>query len=81
MIHELIIKPDSTPKSLRKEARKLAMTGGYEVILASDLTPQDLEKLYTLFSPELDKYPAGEASYKNSLAYRVLDLIGNTKGT
>ena len=81
MIHVLEVGTEETPEQLRKRARKLAMTGGYEVQLSRDLTTEELKELARKFEDEHDRYPAGSAAQSASLAGRILSLIQAQTGS
>jgi len=61
-------------RQLRKEARSLAMTGGFELALDTGLTSADLQVLTESLLPALDEYPA-DMRRRTNLVYRVLDLV------
>ena len=75
MIHLLEVGPDIELTVLKKLSRKLAMTGGYEIALRSDLVVDDLRELIDQHLPELKKYPSGTAEYCSNNSYRVLELV------
>ncbi|MCB0320573.1 MAG: hypothetical protein KDD60_06560 [Bdellovibrionales bacterium] len=60
-----------------KRARKLAMTGGYEVVLEPTLTISQLEELKSWYGAELQgrEDVGSPALVKSSLSGRVLQLI------
>lgn len=76
MIHTLQINADTSHSGYVKLARKLAMTGGFELELAEDLSSTELKKLYEEFSLALPKFQTNLASdFYNSGAYRICILI------
>lgn len=77
MIHSLEIDKSTTPKGLKKLARRYAMTGGYELKLSPELSLKDVERLAQAFLEELTSYSEfrGSARFKASNPYRVLLLI------
>ncbi|RMG42114.1 MAG: hypothetical protein D6719_07180 [Candidatus Dadabacteria bacterium] len=82
MIHLLEITADLTPDKLKKQARKLAMTGGYELTLSSDLGSHDLTRLAEMFIEELEKnYPEKDSRRRASNAARVLKLVSEHPAT
>ena len=62
-------------KETRKLARKLAMTGGYEVKLDAQLQLEELGILVDKWSPELENYERGSKAFASSIAARVLKEI------
>ena len=75
MIHELVVTPDESPQKLRKRARKLAMTGGYEVVLSPELKQEQLLELLSLYESELSRYEKNTAAYSASLSGRILQQL------
>ena len=69
-----ITREHAAVKRLRKDARALAMTGGFEIELDSGLGVGDFEALCEALLPELAGYPNDMRRHTN-LVYRVLDLI------
>ncbi len=61
-------------RALRKEARALAMTGGFELELDPALTSAELDELGAALLPELQEYPA-DMRRRTNLVYRVLTLL------
>ena len=61
-------------KKLRKDARTFAMTGGFELELAAELSTAELEALVGSLLPELSTYP-NDMRRQSNLVYRVLELI------
>jgi hypothetical protein len=66
-----------TVKELKKLSRRLAMTGGYEVELASGLNVEDLQQLVEIHLPELESYEKGTTKYRSNNSYRVLNLVSS----
>ncbi|RMD86342.1 MAG: hypothetical protein D6808_03575 [Candidatus Dadabacteria bacterium] len=75
MIHTLTITPDKDPNAVKKEARKLAMTGGYEIELLPDLPKDSLLTLYQIWSEELKRESFSGLRRKSCISYRVLSLV------
>jgi hypothetical protein len=76
LIHQLTIEPYEEISALQKRARKLAMTGGYEIALSSDFDLATGNELAERLLVVLDcQYPKGSAAYKSSLAYRIVMLL------
>ena len=72
-IHLLLVGPDTEPKALKKQARKYAMTGGYELALQEGLSDADLVEVFQLYVTELEQYPEELAPTSNP--YRVIRLV------
>lgn len=75
MIHTLEISPEMSLKEIKKLARRYAMTGGYEVLLAEGLKTVDLFKLFETHAEELKLYSPKSSTYRSNNSYRVLALI------
>lgn len=74
-VHLLTVSAEDSVRDVEKLARKLAMTGGYEVCLAPCLTHEGVEKLTATWSKELGKYASGTKAQQVSLAGRMLKLL------
>lgn len=75
MIHLLEINAATTPQNLGKMARKLAMTGGFELTIADELSRQELAQLAELFIPELEKFQPLTSRRMGSNTNRLLNLV------
>lgn len=74
-VHLLLIEPkdlEGSFESIRKQARKLAMTGGYELELSDSFDLQELSRLCELCRLEMHRYPAGSSEQRASIAGRLL---------
>ena len=82
MIHLLPVSSEMSPALLRKEARKLAMQGGYELVLADGVPAQELERIAAVYLKELESYafPQGDSRWRSNIAARVLALISSRVG-
>lgn len=61
----------------RKLARRLAMTGGYEVRLRPGMEEGELALLCALWVPELKSFPEDNSERRSSLVYRILRSVLN----
>jgi hypothetical protein len=75
MIHILEVSPAMTPAALRKLARKYAMTGGVEIVLQQNLGLADMERLFEIHAPEVERYPRGTALRRSNNGARILMLV------
>ncbi|MCI5065849.1 hypothetical protein MRY87_09010 [bacterium] len=79
MIHTLEVSVGQEVRLVEKEARKLAMTGGYEVQLAEGLTQEELEEIFVRWSgrwrEQGTKYGQGSASHRATISARILALL------
>ena len=78
MIHLLEVSPKLTVKELKKLARRYAMTGGYELALAKNLTVSDLRSLFSIYQEELLAYSDNNTERRSSNAYRILKLVSES---
>ncbi|MDZ4787057.1 MAG: hypothetical protein SGJ02_13370 [bacterium] len=78
MIHLLEITPEHSPEKVAKQARKFAMTGGYEVALKTDLKDSDYFKIFEIWSSELRNLQSKSSEMLSSNAWRILDLLGKS---
>ena len=74
-IKELAVDPSWSYEELNKRARKLAMTGGFELALPEGIGESGLLKLIDTYLPELLCYDPGQLTYKSNNAFRVLELV------
>ncbi|MBX7137126.1 MAG: hypothetical protein K1X83_04010 [Oligoflexia bacterium] len=72
MIELLEIDPEITVEEVKKAARRLAMTGGFEVALQEGLSEQQLTVIIDRFGPEVGVYEMGDARRRSSTAFRIL---------
>ena len=72
MIHLLEIGPEITASQARKTARRLAMTGGFEIGLREGLSEPELTLIIERFAPELEAFDANAAQRRSSTAFRIL---------
>jgi hypothetical protein len=70
MIHTIELTSKSKPDELKKEFRRLAMTGGVVVRLSPDLSLEDLGKLVRRFLP---------LARRRNIAYEVLEQISGSE--
>lgn len=75
MIHDLVVSIEESPQQLRKRARKLAMTGGYEVSLPGNYEETQLITLFELHQKELNRYEQDSAAFHASISVRILRAI------
>ena len=75
MIHTLKIVGDLDPTALKKLARKLAMTGGYELSLAKGLSENEQITLIDWYLPLALEYPRDQAVFRSNNAFRILKLL------
>lgn len=66
---------ETTAQSLKKAARRYAMTGGFELGLKPELSTEDLEILAKRFVAAIEALPGTVSERKNSNLGRVLTLI------
>jgi len=74
-IHLLEVQSHQEVREVEKQARKLAMTGGYEVSLSSDMSSADIDIILEVWSKQLDKYTIGTKAREVGLAGRILGLL------
>ncbi len=79
MIHLLEVGPELDLKSLKKLSRKYAMTGGYELALRQDLTPEQALELYELHLKALSDYSTESSTYFTNNSYRILILLSTAE--
>jgi hypothetical protein len=75
MIHELIVDAELSCKELKKLSRRLAMTGGYELILKEGMSQGELEAIAEIHLAELTGYTPGESRYRSNNSFRILNLL------
>jgi hypothetical protein len=75
VIHLWVVNADATAEAGLKQIRKLAMTGGVDVALPELLSEDEVMRIVTAWTPELQRYAEGTSAYRSSTAYRILDLV------
>lgn len=75
MIHLLEINLALSAKEVSKLARRYAMTGGYEIALAQELSDDELSRIASLWKDELKGMNVPVNEMRTSNAYRILSLI------
>lgn len=76
-VHLLCVNAHSTPDLVNREARKLAMTGGFEIEVERTLSPADVSSLTQKFSEALKASNYHGPYLRASNCYRVLRLLQN----
>lgn len=79
MIHKLIIDPNQSVEQVTRQARSLAITGGFEIELKPELNEQELKTIISLWTPEVKKFKKRDSELLSSNAFRILDLAAHSK--